>query len=209
MAMRNSFSVTVAGGILLVLGFLMSFEWIFGVVFELVVGTDKLFGAVADKLPVAAVDKLEINILVVDRLVAVSLAGKCCGKYAFLAVMTDWVMMMMMMLMDMADFGNDSCFQNYCIVVLGCFKISGVGNGGWEINWMHWTYLLKDATVQSSNKLVQDLWRCKVISLDCLNLVQISMEASQVSSDCFYVFLFDGSKCVSQVIDTIVITKVF
>ncbi|KAG9285516.1 hypothetical protein G9A89_006504 [Geosiphon pyriformis] len=54
----------------------MSFEWSFGVVFELVVGANKLFGAAADKLLVAAVDKLEVNILVVDRLVAVLLAGK-------------------------------------------------------------------------------------------------------------------------------------
>ncbi|KAG9299641.1 hypothetical protein G9A89_020812 [Geosiphon pyriformis] len=44
---------------------------------------------------------------------------------------------------------------------------------------MHWTYSLEDATAQSSDELVQDLWHCKVVSLDCLNLVQISMEASQ------------------------------
>ncbi|KAG9298905.1 hypothetical protein G9A89_015927 [Geosiphon pyriformis] len=60
----------------MVLGFLMSFEWDFGVVFELVVGANKLFGAAADKLPVAAIDKLEVDILAVDRLVAASLAGK-------------------------------------------------------------------------------------------------------------------------------------
>ncbi|KAG9304734.1 hypothetical protein G9A89_003908 [Geosiphon pyriformis] len=54
----------------------MLFEWSFGVVFELVVGADKLFGAVADKLLVVAVDKLEVNILAVDRLVAASLASK-------------------------------------------------------------------------------------------------------------------------------------
>ncbi|KAG9305695.1 hypothetical protein G9A89_022617 [Geosiphon pyriformis] len=67
MAARDSFSVTIAGRILL---------WGFRVVFELVVGADKLIGAVADKLLVAAVNKLEVDILVVDRLVAVSLAGK-------------------------------------------------------------------------------------------------------------------------------------
>ncbi|KAG9289677.1 hypothetical protein G9A89_014412 [Geosiphon pyriformis] len=60
----------------MVLGFLMSFEWSFGVVFKLVVGADKLFGTTADKLLVAVVDKLKIDILVVDRLVAASLAGK-------------------------------------------------------------------------------------------------------------------------------------
>ncbi|KAG9299279.1 hypothetical protein G9A89_013927 [Geosiphon pyriformis] len=54
----------------------MSFEWGFRVVFELVVGADKLFGAMADKLLVAAVDKLKIDILVVDRLVVALLAGK-------------------------------------------------------------------------------------------------------------------------------------
>ncbi|KAG9287815.1 hypothetical protein G9A89_017410 [Geosiphon pyriformis] len=94
MAAKDLFLVTIADRILLVsvvwggldsellvvasfgvLDFLMLFEWSFGVVFELVVGTDKLFGAVADKLPVAAVDKLEVDILVVDRLVAASLAS--------------------------------------------------------------------------------------------------------------------------------------
>ncbi|KAG9305687.1 hypothetical protein G9A89_022609 [Geosiphon pyriformis] len=34
------------------------------------------------------------------------------------------------------------------------------------------------------------------------------MEAFQVSGDCFYVLLFNGGKCIGQVIDTIVITKV-
>ncbi|KAG9302006.1 hypothetical protein G9A89_021050 [Geosiphon pyriformis] len=85
MAVKDSFLVTVAGEILLMsvvwsglnseLLVVASSEWGFGVVFELVVG-DKLFGAVADKLPVAAVDKLEVDILVVDRLIAALMAGK-------------------------------------------------------------------------------------------------------------------------------------
>ncbi|KAG9287848.1 hypothetical protein G9A89_017443 [Geosiphon pyriformis] len=52
----------------------MSFEWSFGVVFELVVGADKLFGAAADKLLVIVVDKLEVDILAINRLVAALLA---------------------------------------------------------------------------------------------------------------------------------------
>ncbi|KAG9288400.1 hypothetical protein G9A89_021431 [Geosiphon pyriformis] len=75
MAVSDLFSVMVAGEILLILGFLMSFEWGFGVAFELVVGADKLFGVAADRLLVAVVDKLEVDILVVDRLVVVSLAN--------------------------------------------------------------------------------------------------------------------------------------
>ncbi|KAG9286078.1 hypothetical protein G9A89_022755 [Geosiphon pyriformis] len=75
MASKNLSSVIVADGMLLLN---------FGVVFELMVETDKLFGAVAnklleavvDKLPVAVVNKLEVDILAVDRLVATSLAGK-------------------------------------------------------------------------------------------------------------------------------------
>ncbi|KAG9294580.1 hypothetical protein G9A89_008059 [Geosiphon pyriformis] len=114
----------------MVLGFLMSFEWGFGVVFELVVGANKLFGAVANKLLVAAVDKLEVDILVVNRLVTASLAGKWfdigfdlgsdsdCDKHAFLAAMADWVMMMIMMLINVADFGNNLCFLNYSIIVV-------------------------------------------------------------------------------------------
>ncbi|KAG9290189.1 hypothetical protein G9A89_022165 [Geosiphon pyriformis] len=134
MAMRDLFSVTVAGEILLVLGFLMSFEWGFGVVFELVVGADKLFGAAADKLPVAVVDKLEVDILAVNRLVAASLAGKCCGKHVFLAATADWVMMIMMMLIDTANFGNDLCFLNYCvIVVVDKLHDCQLNDGSWKL----------------------------------------------------------------------------
>ncbi|KAG9305853.1 hypothetical protein G9A89_006264 [Geosiphon pyriformis] len=130
MAAKDLFLVIVASGILLVsvvwsgldfellvvasfgiLGFLMSFEWSFGVVFELVVGADKLFGATADKLLVAVVDKLEVDILMVDRLVAVLLAGK-------------WF--------DIGlDLGNDSeseiCNQSFDIdfpIVNCCYKIN-------------------------------------------------------------------------------------
>ncbi|KAG9305842.1 hypothetical protein G9A89_006253 [Geosiphon pyriformis] len=75
MVSKDSFSVIVAGGMLL---------WSFGVVFGLIVETDRLLEAVADKLLVAVmdkllvavVDKLVVNILVVNRLVAASLASK-------------------------------------------------------------------------------------------------------------------------------------
>ncbi|KAG9289666.1 hypothetical protein G9A89_014401 [Geosiphon pyriformis] len=74
MAANDLSLVTVAGGMLLLS---------FGVVFGLIVKTDKLFGAVAnklleaavDKLLVAAVDKLGFDTLAVGRLVAALLAG--------------------------------------------------------------------------------------------------------------------------------------
>ncbi|KAG9295310.1 hypothetical protein G9A89_021241 [Geosiphon pyriformis] len=42
----------------------------------LVTAVDRLFGAVVNKLLVSVVDKLKVHILVVNRLAAVSLAGK-------------------------------------------------------------------------------------------------------------------------------------
>ncbi|KAG9304433.1 hypothetical protein G9A89_019995 [Geosiphon pyriformis] len=140
MAVRDSFLVTIAGGILLV-----SVVWgeldsellvSFGVVFELVVRTDKLFGAVANKLLVAVIDKLEVDILVVDRLVAALLADD-----SFITKFTAWA-------------------------------------------WL--------ASSSAASK----------------SLAWISMEASQVSGDCFCVSLFDSGKCVGQAINIIVITKV-
>ncbi|KAG9296214.1 hypothetical protein G9A89_014806 [Geosiphon pyriformis] len=72
-AAKDSFSMTVAGGIL---SSLMLFELGLMVVFELQV-FDKLFVAVAvDILLVAAVDKLEVDIQMVDILAVVSLANK-------------------------------------------------------------------------------------------------------------------------------------
>ncbi|KAG9286955.1 hypothetical protein G9A89_001193 [Geosiphon pyriformis] len=131
----------------------MSFEWSFGVVFELVVGANKLFGAAADKLLVAVVDKLEVDILVVDKLVAASLADKCCGKHTFLAATADWVTIMTMMLMDMADFGNNSygietfkktlyqyienCINNY---LFGDYNISEVRHNLYE-SLVHYSHL--------------------------------------------------------------------
>ncbi|KAG9304863.1 hypothetical protein G9A89_001761 [Geosiphon pyriformis] len=101
--------VTVAGGILLLS---------FGVVFELMVEIDKLFGAAAnkllktavDKLLEAAVDKLKIDILVVDRLVAVSLAG----KYFDIGLDLD--------LDNDSEFGTGN--RDFCInfLIIGCYK---------------------------------------------------------------------------------------
>ncbi|KAG9302840.1 hypothetical protein G9A89_009617 [Geosiphon pyriformis] len=46
---------------------------------------------------------------------------------------------------------------------------------------MQWIYMLQDAAAQAMDKLVEDLWCCEIVGVNCLNLVQISMEASQIS----------------------------
>ncbi|KAG9297232.1 hypothetical protein G9A89_015483 [Geosiphon pyriformis] len=44
---------------------------------------------------------------------------------------------------------------------------------------MQWAYMLQDAAAQTTDKLVKDLWCCKIVGINYLNLAQISMEASQ------------------------------
>ncbi|KAG9303794.1 hypothetical protein G9A89_018691 [Geosiphon pyriformis] len=68
--------------------------------------------------------------------------------------------------------------------------------------------MLQDATVQTMDKLVENLWHCKIVSIDCLDLLQTSIKSSQVSGDCFSFPLFDSNKSVGQVIDTIIITEI-
>ncbi|KAG9302728.1 hypothetical protein G9A89_009505 [Geosiphon pyriformis] len=101
-AAKNSSSVIVAGGILLMVAVknwesvnelpspisspvesfsVFGFHWVvsFGVVFGFV-GADRLFvAAVVDKLLVAAVDRLELDTLEIDRLMTVLLVGKQVG----------------------------------------------------------------------------------------------------------------------------------
>ncbi|KAG9289684.1 hypothetical protein G9A89_014419 [Geosiphon pyriformis] len=45
---------------------------------------------------------------------------------------------------------------------------------------MQGTYMLQDATVQATDKLIEYLWCCEIVGINCLNLVQVSMEVSQV-----------------------------
>ncbi|KAG9305037.1 hypothetical protein G9A89_007440 [Geosiphon pyriformis] len=52
-------------------------------------------------------------------------------------------------------------------------------------------YTLKKTNAQTIDKLVQNLWCCKIVSLDCLNLMQVPVEVSQVSGNCFGFFLFN------------------
>ncbi|KAG9304663.1 hypothetical protein G9A89_021443 [Geosiphon pyriformis] len=90
----------------------------FGVVFELMTETDKLFGAAADKLLEAAVDKLlvavvnklKVDILAVDRSVAVSLAGRYFDIGLDLNLNND------------LEFGIGN--QGFCIdfLIVGCYK---------------------------------------------------------------------------------------
>ncbi|KAG9288706.1 hypothetical protein G9A89_004325 [Geosiphon pyriformis] len=127
MAANNSSLVTVAGGMLLVsvvcwfdskLLDVASSGLSFGVVFGLIIETDKLFGAVADKsleatvnkLLVAAVDKLGFDLLAVDRLVAASLAG----KYFDIGLDLD--------LDNDLEFGTSD--RGFCIdfLIIGCYK---------------------------------------------------------------------------------------
>ncbi|KAG9302402.1 hypothetical protein G9A89_011452 [Geosiphon pyriformis] len=132
-------SVLVTGEILL--GFLMLFELDLIAVFELQV-SDKLFVAVViDILLVAVVNKLKFDIQVVNILAVVSLTDNqssnvlvyhSSGKHMSPTAIVDWSRMT-----NMTNSGNDLRFFDYCIIVE-----------------MHSTDALKDATVQSMDKLV-------------------------------------------------------
>ncbi|KAG9305304.1 hypothetical protein G9A89_007799 [Geosiphon pyriformis] len=47
--------------------------------------------------------------------------------------------------------------------------------------WMQRTYMLQDTAAQAMKKLVEYLWGCEIVGVNCLNLAQVSMEVSQVS----------------------------
>ncbi|KAG9290495.1 hypothetical protein G9A89_002470 [Geosiphon pyriformis] len=36
--------------------------------------------------------------------------------------------------------------------------------------WMQWIYMLQDAAVQAMDKLVEYLWSCEIVGINCLNL---------------------------------------
>ncbi|KAG9295978.1 hypothetical protein G9A89_011830 [Geosiphon pyriformis] len=46
--------------------------------------------------------------------------------------------------------------------------------------WIQQTYMLQDAAAQATNKLIEYLWCCEIVGVNCLNLAQVLMEASQV-----------------------------
>ncbi|KAG9294842.1 hypothetical protein G9A89_008534 [Geosiphon pyriformis] len=134
MAANDLSLVTVAGGMLLIS--VVCWFWVapvpkfqerdsdseleeLGIVFELVVETDKLFGAVADKLLEAAVDKLPVAVvdkLKVDRLVAASLVD----KYFDIGIDLD--------LDNGLEFGTGG--QGFCIdfLIIDCYKYNFNGS---------------------------------------------------------------------------------
>ncbi|KAG9286873.1 hypothetical protein G9A89_012423 [Geosiphon pyriformis] len=163
------------------------FHWVvcFGVVFRFV-GVDRLFvTAVVDKLLVAAVDRLELDILEIDRLMTALLVGKQMG----FDLGTD------------SEFGTGNRSFDIGFPIIGylnaddsqfgyvfVYHNSGryafpVATVNWSMKmngaWMQWTYMLQDAAAQTTDKLVEYLWGCEIVGVNCLYLAQISMEVSQ------------------------------
>ncbi|KAG9291055.1 hypothetical protein G9A89_012927 [Geosiphon pyriformis] len=77
-----------------------------------------------------------------------------------LAATVDWSQVM-----NATNSGNNLHFLDYCVIVevdglnmisfeFSEFEIPYIGNCVLESLWVHWTYALEDATVQSMDKLV-------------------------------------------------------
>ncbi|KAG9292677.1 hypothetical protein G9A89_008263 [Geosiphon pyriformis] len=168
----------VAGGILLLVDILF------------VAAANTLFVATVDKWLV--VDRLEFDILTVDILAVASLVDK--------SVDFNFV--------DISEFetGDRDFYIDFLIIgylngygsqFVGVFVFHNSGTHVFFVATVDW--LMRMDTTNSRNN-----WHFP----DYCIIVEISIETSQISGDCFCVSLFDGGECVGQVIDTIVITKV-
>ncbi|KAG9286161.1 hypothetical protein G9A89_010175 [Geosiphon pyriformis] len=153
----------------------------------LVVVADILQMAVVDILLVAVIDKLASDILVLGKLAAVLLVGKCFD------IVPDFV--------NISEFeiGNQSFYIDFPIT--GGYKRCSLlqyalvyHNCGKHVSliaidaWIQRAYMLQDTVAQATDKLVEDLWHCEIVGVNCLDLAQISMEASQNHSNVNVVF---------------------